>query len=155
MPLSPSSAARLATQLDCLPALMEGVAPQALLRRTRTGKWSAHENLAHLARQHAVFIERVRAILSQDRPELGRYRAEDDAEWPAWAALTTAEVLARLGARRAELIALFGGLSDADLARTAVHPVLGEMPLTLWLEFFLLHEAHHLYVVMKRGRGGE
>ena len=80
---------------------------------------------------------------------------EDDAEWPAWAALTTAEVLARLGARRAELIALFGGLSDADLARTAVHPVLGEMPLTLWLEFFLLHEAHHLYVVMKRGRGGE
>ena len=43
----------------------------------------------------------------------------------------------------------------AQLARTGVHPTLGEMALPLWIEFFLLHEAHHLYVVMKRARGGE
>ena len=155
MPLSPSSAARLATQLDCLPALLEGVAPEALVRRTRSGKWSVHENLAHLARHHDVFLRRVRTVLSEERPALGRYAAEGDPEWPAWAALTTAEVLARLRARRAELIGLFGGLDDAALARSAIHPALGVMPLTLWLEFFLLHEAHHLYAVMKRARGAE
>ena len=155
MPLSASTASRLATQLDCLPVLLEGVSPEALLRRTRSGKWSVHENLAHLARHHDVFLERIRAILSQEHPALGRYSAEDDAAWPAWVALTTADVRARLTARRAELIAVFRSLSDVELARTAVHPTLGEMPLTVWLEFFLLHEGHHLYVVMKRARGGE
>jgi DinB superfamily len=155
VPLSASSSARLAGQLDCLPTLLEGANAEALRRRTRSGKWSVHENLAHLARHHAVVLDRVHRIMAEDRPALPRYAAEDDAEWPAWAALPTDEVLARLRRQRAELTALVGGLSDAQLARTAVHPTLGEMALPLWIEFFLLHEAHHLYVVMKRARGGE
>lgn len=155
MPLSPSSAARLATQIECLPALIEGASPDALRCRTRSGKWSVHENLAHLARHHDVFLGRVRTMLAQDRPALPRYAAEDDPEWPAWAALSTEDVLTRLRALRTELVTLVGGLSDEDLARSAIHPTLGEMPLRLWVEFFLLHEAHHLYVVMKRARGGD
>jgi hypothetical protein len=155
VPLSPSSASRLATQLECLPALLEGAAPGALERRTRSGKWSVHENLAHLARHHAVVLDRVRRILAEDRPKLPRYAAEDDTEWPAWAALSQAEILTRLPNLRSELTALVRGLSDEQLARTAVHPTLGEMTLALWIEFFLLHEAHHLYLVMKRARGGE
>jgi len=155
VPLSPSSAARLSTQLQCLPALLDGAAPGALERRTRSGKWSVQENLAHLARHHAVVLERVRRTLAEDRPQLPRYAAEADAEWPAWAALSLGEVRARLTDLRAELVGLVAGLTDAQLARTAVHPTLGEMTLALWLEFFLLHEAHHLYIVMKRARGGE
>ena len=155
MPLSPSSASRLATQLECLPALLQGGAPDALRRRTRSGKWSVHENLAHLARHHGVVLDRVRKVLAEDRPKLPRYAAEEDAEWPAWAALPLEEILARLTALRAELLALVSGLTDGQLARTGVHPTLGEMALPLWIEFFLLHEAHHLYVVMKRARGGE
>ena len=81
--------------------------------------------------------------------------AEEDPEWPAWAALSTDEVLERLRALRLELTAAVSALSDQELARTGVHPTLGEMPLELWIEFFLLHEAHHLYVVLKRARGGE
>jgi hypothetical protein len=153
--LSPSSAARLATQLDCLPSLLEGHSAEAIHRRTRSGKWSVHENLAHLARHHAIVLDRVRKILAEDRPALPRYAAEDDPEWPAWANLPTAEVLSRLRALRTELTALVTTLPEEALARTAVHPTLGEMALPLWIEFFLLHEAHHLYLVMKRARGGE
>jgi DinB family protein len=155
VPLSPSSAARLATQLDSLPALLEGHPPEALQRRTRSGKWSVHENLAHMARHHAVVLDRVRKVLANDRPMLPRYAAEEDPEWPAWAALSTGEVLTRLRTLRTELMALVTGLPDEALARTAIHPSLGEMGLSLWIEFFLLHEAHHLYLVMKRARGGE
>jgi hypothetical protein len=155
VPLRPSSAARLATQLECLPALLEGAAPGALERRTRSGKWSVRENLAHLARHHEVMLDRVRRVLAEDRPRLARYAAEEDAEWPACAALPVDEVLAHLTALRTELTALVCGLDEEQLARTGVHPTLGEMPLPLWIEFFLLHEAHHLYVVMKRARGGE
>jgi uncharacterized damage-inducible protein DinB len=153
--LTPSTAARLATQMECLPALLEGASADVLRRRTSSGKWSVHENLAHLARHHDVFLQRVRALLAEERPKLRRYSSEGDEEWPAWAALSTDEVLARLRALRLELTALVAGLSDEQLARTAVHPTMGEMALPLWIEFFLLHEAHHLYVVMKRARGGE
>jgi len=155
VPLSPATAARLATQLECLPALLAGRSAEALRQRTRSGKWSVHENLAHLARHHAVVLERVRRILSEDRPALDRYAAETDAEWPAWAALGTDEVLDRLSGLRRELAAVASGLSDEELARVGVHPAMGEMPLALWIEFFLLHEAHHLYVVLKRARGAE
>jgi hypothetical protein len=155
VPLSPSSAARLATQLDALPALLSGHAPEALQRRTRSGKWSVHENLAHLARHHAVVLDRVRKILDEEKPTLPRYAAEEDREWPEWAALSTHEVLTRVRALRTELTVLVSSLPEEAFTRTGVHPSLGEMALPLWIEFFLLHEAHHLYLVMKRARGGE
>jgi hypothetical protein len=31
-----------------------------------------------------------------------------------------------------------------------VHPHLGPFAVTDWVEFFLLHEAHHLYQVLNR-----
>lgn len=62
------------------------------------------------------------------------------------------DVLARMHALRAELLAEIEKLSDKELARSAVHPRFGEMTLTQWLEFFLLHEAHHLFVAMQRAR---
>jgi hypothetical protein len=40
-------------------------------------------------------------------------------------------------------------LSEEDFERTGVHPKFGEMTLSQWLEFFLVHEAHHLYVVLQ------
>lgn len=40
-------------------------------------------------------------------------------------------------------------LSDEDFERTGVHPKFGAMSLSLWLEFFLVHESHHLYVVLQ------
>jgi hypothetical protein len=29
------------------------------------------------------------------------------------------------------------------------------MPLALWIEFFLVHEAHHLYTILRRVRGAD
>lgn len=154
MPLSPSASARLATQLDSLQSVLAEAAPEAMRRRPASGKWSAHENLAHLARYHEVFLERLRRILNEHEPPLGRYRAEDDPQWPVWAALSTSEVLARLNTLRAELVETLNRLSPSELSRVGVHPVFGKMALSLWVEFFLLHEGHHLYVVFQRVREG-
>jgi uncharacterized damage-inducible protein DinB len=146
---------RLATQLDALPLLLGGASAEALRRRTASGKWSAHENLAHIARVSELFVARVRRILSEDGPALPQYRAEDDAEWPAWAALSTDEVLRRLSSLRSELVGMAARFTPAELARTGVHSRFGPMPLPLWIEFFLLHEAHHLYTILKRARGAD
>lgn len=146
--LSESTLLRLETQLEVMPVLLSGATPEAIMARTASGEWSAHENLAHLARHHAVFLERLHRILGESAPQLGRYRAEEDSAWPEWSCLPTAEVLSRLKALRAEIIRLIRGLSQAEASRVGIHPLFGEMSLALWVEFFLLHEAHHLYVVM-------
>jgi DinB family protein len=150
--LPESTLERLRTQLDALDAILDGVPEEALRRPPPSGKWSALQNLAHLARHHEIFLDRVRRILAEDRPSFPRYRAEDDPEWPRWSDRTPADVRERLAESRRELTLLVEALAPEDLARTAAHAVLGEMPLPLWTEFFLLHEAHHLYVVFSRAR---
>jgi uncharacterized damage-inducible protein DinB len=141
---------RLDTQLDVVPMLLSGVVPEALMSRRVSGAWSVNEHLAHLARHHAIFLERLQRILTENAPELDRYRAEDDAAWPEWSDLPTEEVLNRLRTLRKEIIRLISGLSEDDANRTGIHPLFGEMGIARWVEFFLLHEAHHLYMVMIR-----
>jgi len=101
-----------------------------------------------LPRHHEVTGERLRRILAEPEPALPRYRAEEDPDWPRWVAVPLAEIVERLRALRAGLIGAVAAIPPADLDRRGVHPVLGPMAIPLWLEFFLLHEAHHLYATM-------
>jgi len=150
MALPEITAYRLHSQLDCLSMLLEGAARGALEHRPVPDKWSAKENLAHLARYQGVFLERISLILAQDRPAISSYKAENDPEWTAWSALSSEEVLQRLHTTRRQIIERAEKLSDAQLARTGVHSRFGELTLLQWLEFFLLHEAHHLLAVLQR-----
>ncbi len=152
--LSQSTRSRLATQLECLQVILGRRDASAINQRPASGKWSTHENLAHLARMHEITVERIRRILSEGQPQLPRYKAEDDPEWPQWTAMRTEEVLRRLSTLRDDLIQLVTRLSPEQLNRVGVHGVLGGMTIPEWIEFFLLHEAHHLYAAMQRARGG-
>ena len=154
----PSPAARYVTRLDAqqaaIPALLAGRGPADMERRSPTGGWSAREQLAHLARYHEIFLARLERMLTEDAPRLDRYRAEEDPDFPALLALSTDAVLARFTERRAQLVHRLSRLSSAELERTGVHPTFGAMPVRLWLEFFLAHEGHHLYVLFQRARDG-
>ena len=148
--LNQSTLLRLETQLEVIPLLLSGATSEAIMARPVSNQWSAHENLAHLARHHEVFLERLHRILRESAPQLGQYRAEEDSVWPNWSSLSTEEVLIRLKTLRGEITSLAKRLSQAETRRVGIHPLFGEMSLALWLEFFLLHEAHHLYVAMMR-----
>ncbi len=144
---------RLQTQLDSLPLVIGDAKDEKLKTRPASGKWSAQENLAHLVQHCRVTVGRIERILAEDRPLLGSYKAENDPEWPAVSALCKDEILSRLTAVRAELNDLAAHLSPEQAQRTGLHPAFGEMSVLEWLDFFLLHEAHHLYVAMTRARG--
>jgi hypothetical protein len=148
--LGESTLLRLETQLDVVPFLLKDATSEALIFHPASGKWSAHENLAHLARHHAIFLERLHRILAEDAPPLGRYRAEEDSAWPEWSGLPSEEVLSRLNTQRLEIVKTIRGLSDLEAGRIGIHPLFGEMDVARLVEFFLLHEAHHLYMVMIR-----
>ncbi len=146
---------RLATQLESLRLVLDNATPAALKTRPKSGKWSAHENLAHLVQHHHATLGRIRRILAEDRPQLPSYRAETDLEWPALAAESTEGVVRKLLAARQEMIALTTDLSPKQLSRVGIHPAFGPMTLAQWLDFFLIHEAHHLYVAMTRAHRRE
>ena len=147
-----SQLARLKTQLSSVDVLFAGASPERIDRRPASGKWSARENLAHIGRYHEIFLERVRSILAETSPQFARYRAEEDPGWQEWASKPFEEVRSQLTALRLKLIDTVAGLQASDYARVGIHSAFGEMTLSLWLEFFLVHEAHHLYVILQRIR---
>jgi DinB superfamily len=143
---------RLTTQLASLRLILADASLIAIDRRPPSGKWSARENIAHVGRYHEIFLVRVRRIVTELAPTFQRYRAEEDPDWPAWASLPVEEIERRLAALRPALIHEIKAIRPGDLSRVGVHSLFGRMSLNLWVEFFLVHEAHHLYIALQRIR---
>ena len=139
--------ARLSTQLDSLSPMIAGLGAVELSRAPDNGKWTIHQHVAHLVRHHEIMLGRIERIRTEVSPSLDRYKAELDAAWPAMAARSTEAILELLHSLRRDLVAIADSLSADEWARVGIHPVLGRMNLVEWLDFFLLHEAHHLYAV--------
>jgi hypothetical protein len=151
-----SGAAELAARLDAqfsswTTAVGDPASPR-LGRVPEPGKWCAREHLAHATRMHSVHAARTRVILARESPLLPPYRAEKDPTWRQWRAIPAAELLGIAAERRAAMIGRVRELSDAELARVGVHARLGPLALWEWTEFFLVHEAHHLYQIFKLTR---
>lgn len=50
---------------------------------------------------------------------------------------------------RHRLTSRLRALSPAELRQTARYPVYGRLDVGGWTEFFLLHEAHHLFTMLR------
>jgi hypothetical protein len=147
--LSGRFASRLAFQFGSWAPIVGDLTLPSVDRSPAPGKWAARHHLAHITRIHEIYAERIGTILSTDVPTLSAYRAENDPEWPKWESLPAQEIFDRARALRSRMIDQVRPLSDLDLARIGLHGRLGPLPLSLWLEFFLAHEGHHLYEILK------
>lgn len=113
------------------------------------GKWSIHEHIAHLAKYQPLFIDRVRKILLMEDPVFELYRAEDDDGFEIYCALTTYELLKKISIDREIIYDLITKLPPDKLERLGTHTTYGKLSVLQWCEFFLLHEAHHLFAMFK------
>lgn len=86
-------------------------------------------------------------MLENDNPLFGRYKAEEDAEFVAWKRKSTAMILADYQVDRAELAIWINSFSANQLKKKGTHPKLGEMNVEEWIQFFTLHESHHIYAI--------
>lgn len=50
---------------------------------------------------------------------------------------------------RKEMTAEIISFKETDFDKKGTHKVYGKMNLHQWLNFFLLHEAHHLFTIFK------
>ena len=140
---------RLYHQPEGLEQMLSKVPAELMEKEIRPGKWSIKENIAHLVRYQKESIDRVNRILTEKEPSLKRYIAEEDAKFPPTVSLPMDSLLIQLKEDREQYHAILKSLTDDQLSRTGRHPVLGMLTLSEWIEFFLLHEAHHMMTIFQ------
>ena len=147
--LPTSITTRLEYQHKSLIDIIEGLSDEQIRWQIIPGKWSVFENIVHLSTYQHVFMQRVGQILNEENPQFSRYTAESDPLFHDNCSRTTREIMNDLITTRRELIGKIFSLKQEHLKYTGIHPVFGEMNLIQWLNFFLLHEAHHLFTIFK------
>ena len=147
MPLSPSALARLRHQHETIRELVGDLTEQQLRRNNNAGKWSAFDNIAHLACYQGIFLVRIERIQMEASPAFDAYVADADPNFPSYQHGTLRHLLNSIDSRRSILLNKLEGMNEVGLQRTASHPRYGLLDTTHWTEFFLLHEAHHLYTL--------
>lgn len=140
---------RLKNQHKTIASIIIKLSNERLEYRPAPGKWNIHENIAHLSRYQIIFISRIRKILIIDEPSFTVYKAEDDKDFAIYKALTIYELLKKISAEREEIFHLISNLPADKLDRIGIHPKFGKLTISDWCEFFLLHEAHHLFTIFQ------
>ena len=140
---------RLHYQHKALLDIIDGLSDELIRRQLIPGKWSIFENIVHLQTYQHVFCARMKKILEENNPSFPRYSADTDPAFLENCGKTTREIMGNLITTRKEMATGSLSLKEKDLERTGTHPVFGTMNITQWLNFFLLHEAHHIFTVFK------
>jgi uncharacterized damage-inducible protein DinB len=147
MHFSSSISVRLTHQHETIKELCDGLSEEQLKKRIVPGKWSCFENIAHLAAYQPLFLNRLERIMEEQEPTFERYVAEQDPLFFTCLEFPLDPLKDRISTDRSLIINKMSGFSQTEIVRTARHPKFGNMTVSEWTEFFLLHEAHHLYTI--------
>ena len=149
MQMPSSISTRLQYQHKSLVELIDGLTDEQFRRQVIPGKWSIFENIVHLQTYQHTFIARVKQMLEGTNPSFERYTAEGDPLFHDNCTKSAREIMSDMLATRKEIAAGMLTFNETDLYKTGIHPAYGQMNLIQWLNFFLLHEAHHLFTIFK------
>jgi len=149
MQIPSSVSTRLQYQHKSLLNLIDGLSDEQIRLQVNPGKWSIFENIVHLQTYQHCAVKRIRRILDEENPSFERYTAEADPLFHDNCAKSTREIMQDMLTIRKEMSAGILSFKETDLKKTGVHPVFGKMNLVEWLNFFLLHESHHLFTIFK------
>ncbi len=149
MQMPSSISTRLQYQHKCLLDILNGLADEQIRLQLYPGKWSLFEIIVHLQTYQHSFNHRIRQILNDENPIFTPYTAEADPLFHENIARSSREIIQDLLAVRKDLSASALSFKEEDLKKEGNHPVYGRMNLLQWLNFFLLNEAHHLFIIFK------
>lgn len=140
---------RLQYQHKAIVDIIDGLTEEQVRRQLITGKWSIFENIVHLQTYQHTFIKRIKLILETEKPIFEPYTAEGDPEFLDNCHKTFREIMHDILTTRKEIAGGMLSFQDIDFSKKGIHPAFGEMTMMEWINFFLLHEAHHLFTIMK------
>jgi hypothetical protein len=147
MPLSLSIQARLNHQHETVAELIKGLTEDQLKHRINPDKWSAFEQLTHLVAYQPIFLQRMHLIAQKEKPAFERYTADSDPHFHECLNRSLKELLEDFSTQRFLINNHMLQVNETTLRREGVHPVYGSFNMSQWTDFFLLHEAHHLFAI--------
>lgn len=153
MPLSTSALSRLQHQHETIRELVGDLSEEQLRQNINPGKWSALDNIAHLACYQPIFQIRLERIQTEDSPSFDRYVPDNDPGLAGYQQQSLPNLLSAINELRGTLSHKLEGMNEDALRRTGTHPRDGLLDTIQWTEFFLLHEAHHLYTIFMLVQG--
>src|ERR1700730_11850728 len=116
--LSPSQQSRLEHQHEAIGEMIKGITEKQLRTRPETGKWSAFENIAHLAAYQPAFLERLKKIEREESPLFERYVTEKDPKFYDCCKMNLREVKELITTHRILIINHIFSLNESVLKRT-------------------------------------
>jgi uncharacterized damage-inducible protein DinB len=149
MQIPSSVSTRLQYQHKSLLDIIDELSDEQIRMTVNPGKWSIFENIVHLQTYQNSAISRIRRILDEENPVFERYIPDDDPLFHENCKKSTREIMQDLLSTRKDMSASILNFTEADLMKVGFHPVYGKMNLPQWLNFFLLHESHHLFTIFK------
>ena len=155
MSLSASVCSRLQHQHETIYDLLRGFSEEQLRQRLQNDKWSAFEQIAHLVSYQPVFMQRLQRITQETEPSFNRYVADNDPAFITCCKGSLKELLNDLSVQRAGITKYLMTLTEPAVSRTGRHPKYGSLTISEWTEFFLLHEAHHLFSIFMLTRSAQ
>ena len=129
--------------LEPLHRAVMGLSPAQLRAKPVAGKWSTLEVLAHLADMEAVFAERMKRVIAEDRPTF----LDADAElWASELAYENRDATVELWlieATRRQMATILRTLPDGAMSRGGTHSTAGFLTLEQLLTKVTGHLIHH------------
>lgn len=156
---TPAIRAAAIDDIAALPARMraavKGLGDAQLDTPYRPGGWTVRQVVHHVADSHMQGLTRVKLALTEDTPTITPYDENafstlGDTRLPAEVSLTI------LDGMHARWIAVYGGMTDAQFARSFVHPGIGEtFTLDRHAQLYAWHSRHHVaHITTLRQREG-
>ena len=149
MNLSSSMQCRLETQYQSIETILSTINNKRIELKPAPDKWNIHDNVAHLVRYQQIHLERFQQTLQEEEPFFGRYNAEGDSDFEYWRSTDMAHLLEQMTIDRKVFLGIITDLITEQSNRLAMHKKYGSHNIIQWTEFFLLHEAHHIFTIFK------
>lgn len=149
MELPEATKIRLKTQHCILTDLILNLTDDELNFAVIPGKWSIKQQIAHLLRYEEMFFDRLQIIMSTFNAVFFPYVSDEDDKFQEVCDLPLKQLLLDFERKRETLTSFYFNLNSGELSRKGRHTQLGYFSIALWAEFFLLHEANHLYSIFR------
>jgi uncharacterized damage-inducible protein DinB len=130
--------------------LVAGLSAEQIRARPIPGKWSTLEVVCHLADFEPVYLDRMKAVLTQDKPTFfGRDETAFAAKF-AYHQRDLAEELNLIESCRQSMTRILCTLPPTDFQRLGVHNEAGEMTFESLLRRVTGHLTHHARFIAEK-----
>jgi hypothetical protein len=134
-------------------ALREAVAGMTrdqLVARPIAGKWSTLEVVCHLADFEPIMADRMKRVITHDRPTLLGANEDLFAAGLAYHERDLEEELRLIETTRSQMGRILGALPPEAMRRVGVHNERGELTLERLLQTAVNHIPHHLKFIAEK-----